>query len=322
MMRLPVKFFYKICCFCYIHCMHTQDQERNSRLSRTGWVSVFSNLILAALKLLAGIFARSQALIADGVHSFSDLASDAVILAALRFSSKPADDKHPYGHGKFETMASVTIALLLSGVAVGILWNGIQGLSRVARGESLSVPGLLALGAALFSILVKEGLYRYARRVGEQEKSRATVANAWHHRSDALSSVATALGTGGAIVLGKEWALLDPAAAILVSLLIFRAAYHIARQDIDELLDVALSPEEQDQIVATVRGVEGVRNAHKLRTRSVGSSVSISLHIRVNGDMTVRAAHEIATEIEEKLRARYGEDSYLSVHVEPEKEQS
>ena len=240
-----------------------------------------------------------------------------VVLLFVNASAKPKDERHNYGHGKFETLATVVIGLVLLGVGVGILVNGLRRIVFAAEGGILPRPEWIAVAAGLFSIAVKEWLFRLTRRTARKVSSSVLEANAWHHRSDALSSVATVVGISGAIFLGEKWRVLDPIAAVLVSLLIGKVAVGLLSPAIKELLEVSLPEPVQREIMALIGGVPGVWEPHNLRTRRIGNNYAIEVHIRVDNDKTVVEAHRIATEVEAVLKAKYGPHTNLSVHVEP-----
>lgn len=278
------------------------------------------NLFLLIFKFVAGIVGHSGAMIADAVHSLSDFATDVVVMVFVRISSKPSDGSHSYGHGKFETLATAVIGIVLLCVGVGLLWGG---LTRIygfyARGEELESPGMIALWAALLSIAVKEVLFRITRRVGRAVESDVVVANAWHHRSDAFSSIATAAGIGGAILLGPRWRVLDPIAAAVVSLLIIRVALSLIRPALDELLERSLPADVCEEIKKTILQTPGVSNPHNLHTRKIGNRVAIEADIRVDGAMRVDDAHELTRQVERRLRERFGPTAHIVLHIEPVK---
>lgn len=296
-----------------------QTARREHELYKVTLVGSLVNLLLVAFKLLAGVVGHSAAMVADGVHSLSDLATDLIVLVFVRISGKPADKKHDYGHGKYETFATLLIGVALFLVGVGILWNGGSEVYRFLQGETLESPGYVALCAALFSILSKELVFHYTQRAGVRYHSPAVIANAWHHRSDALSSIGTAIGIGGAILLGESGRVLDPIAAIVVSFFILNVAVKQLLPCLDELLESSLPEEVEAQILRLAEEVEGVSQPHKLRTRQIGSRYAIDLHIRMDGQLSLFKAHEKATEVERKLKETFGSDTYINVHIEPVK---
>jgi cation diffusion facilitator family transporter len=290
---------------------------RTRAIYRVTIVGMLANLLLAAAKLAAGIVGRSAAMIADAVHSVSDLATDVIVIAFVGIAAKPRDDSHDYGHGKFETLASVTIGLALTAAAVGILVGAVESIVLFAEGARLPQPGTVALAAAAVSLVVKEVLFRYTRRVGLRVNSPAMTANAWHHRSDALSSVGALLGIGGAFFLGERWRVLDPAAAVVVSVLIGKAAITMMLPALKELLEASLPADIERAIMTTIRSVDGVRDPHGLRTRRIGPEIVIDVHVRMARDLTVEVSHRITQEVERKLRARFGVGTIVMIHVEP-----
>jgi cation diffusion facilitator family transporter len=280
-------------------------------------LSIWINIGLTALKLAAGVFGRSQALIADAIHSLSDFATDFAVLVGLRLSAKPRDQDHTYGHGKYETLAAAVIGLALGAVALQIAGSAIQRIVQAARGDPLPEPSIYAFWAALASIAIKEWLYQATLRVARATRSAALHANAWHHRSDALSSIATAAGVGAAALLGRDWAILDPIAALFVSLFLLRVAWRVLRQQLGDLTDQSLDPALCAEILALARGIPGITEPHNLRTRMVGRIPVIDLHIRLRADMPLHEAHDIATSLEQALRKRFGKETIANLHLEP-----
>lgn len=283
----------------------------------TIWGSVI-NVVLLILKFAAGIFGHSAAMIADAIHSLTDFATDAVVLVCVTLGSKPVDKSHDYGHGKFETLATAVIALALLAVGVMICYSGVmKTYGAMVLGETLEQPGMVALIAAVVSIVLKEWAFRFTASVGRRCDSQAVMANAWHHRSDALSSVGTMFGIGGAIFLGPRWAVLDPLAAIVVSVFIVRASLGLIKQAVDELTDASLPEATENEIMEIAGKEEGVQEIHNLRTRRIGNSIAIDMHVRMLGSTTLFDAHQRATNIEHRLKDRYGKGTYVNVHLEP-----
>ncbi len=291
--------------------------DRTRAATRVTWIGFAVNLGLAGLKLAAGVVGQSGAMIADAAHSVSDLGTDILAIAGSRIAAAPADENHDYGHGKYETVTAAVIGGVLLFVGGGIFWNGASTIWANLRGEPLESPGAVALAAAVVSIAVKELLYQYTIHVGQRIESKAVIANAWHHRSDALSSVGAMLGIGGAMLLGEPWRLLDPAAAVLVSLLIVKVGLQISSQSIGELTEESLNDALEAEILQIASSVPGVEEPHKLRTRRIGGDIAVDLHIRVDADMRVSDAHILASQVEERLRARFGQSTFVSIHVEP-----
>ena len=295
--------------------MATNSRERSIRNVTLAGSAI--NVALVAFKLISGIVGCSAAMVADAVHSLSDLLTDAVVLLFVHISEKPQDADHDYGHGKYETMASSLIGIVLLVVGAGICYDGVARIATVAGGGHLETPGALALVAALVSIALKEWAYRFTARVGRRLGSQAVVANAWHHRSDALSSVGTAIGIGGAIALGSQWAVLDPIAAVIVSLLIIMQAVKQIRQSSDELLEKSLPDDIERHIKDIVLEERGASDIHHLCTRRIGSTVAIEMHVRMPGEMTLSESHAHATAIEKRLREAFGTRTHIVLHVEP-----
>ncbi len=275
------------------------------------------NVALLLFKFVAGILGHSAAMIADAIHSLSDFVTDAVVLVFIHISDKPRDKSHDYGHGKYETLAMTFIGMVLIVVAAGILFSGATRVKQWLEGESLEAPGMLALWAALLSILLKEAIYRYSMVKARELNSKAVEANAWHHRSDALSSLGTAVGIGGAIFLGQRWTVLDPLASCVVGVLIGKVAVNLLRNAFGDLLEHSLPEAVEEEMLQLVASLPDIVEPHNLRTRRIGNHYAIELHIRMAGDITLREAHDKASEVEALLRQRYGQDTHVAVHVEP-----
>ena len=280
---------------------------------------MFVNIALFVFKLVAGIVGRSGAMVADAIHSASDFATDVVVLFFVRISSKPRDNDHKWGHGKYETLASLIIGVALLAVGVEILVDSAEKIKAVIEGEVLPRPGVIAIVAAAVSIVTKEALYQYSVRVGRKTDSPSVVANAWHHRSDALSSIGALLGIGAAYLLGERWRIADPIAAIVVAALIVKVAVDLCRNAIAELLEKSLPADIEEEILSIISATPNVHKPHNLRTRRIGSNIAIEVHIRVDGSMTVYASHEISRDIEQRLRLRFGEYTAVAIHIEPMK---
>ena len=280
-------------------------------------LSIWINIVLTGLKLAAGIFGRSQALVADAVHSLSDFATDIAVLVGLRFTSKPVDKDHAYGHGKYETIVAAIIGLALAYVGMRIAGASIQRIFHAMHGDPLPMPSVYAFWAAILSIVVKEWLYRATMRVARTTGNASLVANAWHHRSDAFSSIATAAGVGAAAFLGHDWLILDPIAALFVSIFLFKIAWQIVREQVGLLTDQSLAPEVCEEILATARNIPGIMQPHNLRTRMVGHIPVIDMHIRLRADLPLREAHDIASTLENALRQRFGKETIANLHLEP-----
>ncbi|MBR4970058.1 MAG: cation transporter [Alistipes sp.] len=292
---------------------------RTKQIYRVTLLGMFVNMALFIFKLVAGIVGRSGAMIADAVHSASDFATDIVVLAFVRISSKPRDDNHKWGHGKYETLASLIIGVALFAVGVEIFIESAEKIKAVANGEVLPRPGAIALIAAAASIIAKELLYQYSIRIGRKLESPSVVANAWHHRSDALSSIGALLGIGAAYLLGEKWRIADPIAAIVVAALIIKVAIDLCRASLAELLEKSLPHETEEEILSIISSTPKVYNPHNLRTRRIGANIAIEVHIRVDGAMSVQDSHEISRDIERALRARFGEQTAVAIHIEPRK---
>lgn len=296
--------------------------EREKEIFRvTIWGGII-NVVLLVVKFVAGIFGHSAAMIADAVHSLTDFATDVVVLIFVHLGNKPADRDHDYGHGKYETLATAIIGTSLLAVGVLIFCSGAGKTWRVIQGEMLPSPGKVALVAAVASIVLKEWAYRFTVKVGKRCQSEAVVANAWHHRSDALSSVGTMIGIGGAILLGNRWTVLDPLASIVVSVFIVRAAWQLMMESMKELTEASLSDEDEAVIMHIAASEPGVSEVHNLRTRRVGNRIAIEMHARMLGSTPLVEAHLHATAIEHRIKEHFGPDTLVSIHLEPVKEKS
>ena len=292
--------------------------ERNQEIYKVTLVGGVVNVVLLLFKFVAGIVGHSAAMVADAVHSLSDFVTDVIVLVFVHISSKPKDKSHDYGHGKYETLAMTLIGVALLMVAIGIIYSGAMKIIAWLNGEQLEPPGTLALWAALLSVLLKEGVYQYSMVKARQLNSQVVEANAWHHRSDALSSVGTAIGIGGAIFLGQRWTVLDPIASLVVGAFIVKVAVDLLHNGIDDLMEHSLPEVVEEEILRIVEELPGVVYPHDLRTRRIGNHYAIELHILMDGDITLREAHNKASEVEDLLRARYGENTHVAVHVEPQ----
>ena len=297
--------------------MSGEAEIRKKKIYRVTLIGFAVNLLLAGIKLAAGILGRSGAMVADAVHSFSDMATDVVVIAFAKISAKPKDEGHDYGHGKYETLATIIISLALAAVGTGILVNSIGAIRVVVDGGLLPRPGTVALLAAAVSIVVKEILFRYTVREGRRVSSPSMIANAWHHRSDALSSLGTLAVIGCAYFLGDKWRIADPIAALVVAVFIFKIAFDLIRTGLDELLERSLPEDVEEEILRVVAANPEVREPHNLRTRRIGASIAVEVHVRVDGAMSVCRSHELTEDIERRLRARFGEGTMIAIHVEP-----
>lgn len=298
-------------------CIFALDMERNKEIYKVTMVGGVVNVILLLFKFVAGILGHSAAMVADAVHSLSDFVTDVIVIVFVHISGKPKDKSHDYGHGKYETLAMTIIGLALLAVAIGIVYSGLMKIIDWMSGHELQAPGMLALWAALLSVVLKEGVYRYSMREARKLQSQAVEANAWHHRSDALSSIGTAIGIGGAIFLGQRWTVLDPIASVVVGLFIIKVAIFLLRDGIGDLMEQSLPDEVETEILQVAASVDGVCEPHDLRTRRIGNHYAIELHILMDGNITLCEAHDKASEVEDLLRQHYGNDTHIAVHVEP-----
>jgi len=298
-------------------CIFALDMERNKEIYKVTMVGGVVNVILLLFKFVAGILGHSAAMVADAVHSLSDFVTDVIVIVFVHISGKPKDKSHDYGHGKYETLAMTIIGLALLAVAIGIVYGGLMKIIDWMNGQELEAPGMLALWAALLSVVLKEGVYRYSMIEARKLQSQAVEANAWHHRSDALSSIGTAIGIGGAIFLGQRWTVLDPIASVVVGLFIIKVAIFLLRDGIGDLMEQSLPDEVETEILQLAASVDGVCEPHDLRTRRIGNHYAIELHILMDGNITLCEAHDKASEVEDLLRQHYGNDTHIAVHVEP-----
>lgn len=292
--------------------------SRTSKITFVTLVGSVVNAVLTVFKIVAGIVGHSAAMIADGVHSLSDLLSDVVVLVFVRISGKGRDKDHDYGHGKFETFATLIISLMLLVVGANLMSSGITSIKKILGGESIENPGMIALWAAALSIVSKEILYRYTAAQGRKLDSPMMVANAWHHRSDALSSIGSLLGIGGAIVLGDKFVILDPLAGCIISIFIIVMAVRMSIPAIKELLDVSLPDEMEEEIVCTAKAISGVVDLHELKTRREGPGIVMEGHLVLHSDISLQQAHGISKRVEQALREKFGTATQISLHLEPE----
>ena len=295
--------------------MKAKDREKS--IYRVTLAGSAVNVVLLVFKFVAGLLGGSAAMIADAVHSLSDFITDLIVLLFVKLSSKPEDSDHDYGHGKYETLATSLIGLALMCVGIMIMYNGACSIVSAIMGNPLPQPGMIALTAALVSIALKEWAYRFTVKVGRECESQAVIANAWHHRSDALSSIGTAVGIGGAILLGEKWAVLDPIVAVVVSVFIIRTAWQLTKQSAGELLEQSLPAEMEREIEEIVAREPMTSEVHHLRTRRIGSHIAIEMHLRMPGDISLYESHLHATNIEQELRKRFGASTHIGLHVEP-----
>jgi len=294
-----------------------KSTDRISEARKVTWVGFFFNLLLTVFKLIAGTIGKSTAMVADGVHSLSDFVTDLIVIVFIGVSGKERDADHQYGHGKYETFATLLISFALLVVAVGIFWNGITKVADVIKGEIIEQPSIIALIAALVSIVIKEGLFWYTKMAGEKINSQAVIANGWHHRSDAFSSIGTALGISGAIFLGEHWRILDPIAGIIVSLFIAKVAIDLGLPSVQELLEKSLPTETEQEIIEIINSNKEILAYHNLKTRKIGNIYAVDIHIKLDKDINFVHSHDIATDLEQKLRGRFGDKTITSIHTEP-----
>ena len=291
--------------------------ERVKEIAKVTLKGSIVNLLLVCVKVAAGVAGHSAAMVSDAVHSLSDLLTDFVVLAFVSASGRPKDASHDYGHGKFETMASLLIGIFLAAAAIGIVVSGAVKLSSWLQGEDIPAPGRMALWAALLSIAAKELLFRYTDAKGRKLDSPALRANAWHHRSDALSSIGAAIGIAGALLLGDRWTVLDPLASIVIGAMLVKVAWDLLGPSFGELTDSSLPAETEQEIIGMIRDIPGIFEPHNLRTRRIGRLIAAEVHIRLDGNQSLSEAHEKASEVERRFKERFGRESHIIVHMEP-----
>ena len=291
--------------------------ERVKEIAKVTLKGSIVNLLLVCVKVAAGVAGHSAAMVSDAVHSLSDLLTDFVVLAFVRVSGRPKDASHDYGHGKFETMASLLIGIFLAAAAIGIVVSGAVKLSSWLQGEDIPAPGRMALWAALLSIAAKELLFRYTDAQGRKLDSPALRANAWHHRSDELSSIGAAIGIAGALLLGDRWTVLDPLASIVIGAMLVKVAWDMLGPSFGELTDSSLPAETEQEIIRMIRDIPGIFEPHNLRTRRIGRLIAAEVHIRLDGSQSLSEAHEKASEVERRFKERFGRESHIIVHMEP-----
>ena len=296
--------------------MHNREQE----IRRVTVAGAIVNIILTIFKIIAGVLGRSAAMVADGIHSLSDLLSDIVVLVFTHISSKGKDKNHSFGHGKFETMATLIVSVILAAVGAKLMADGVASIIGVMNGNSIPLPGSIALWAAIGSIIIKEILYHATIRTARRTNSPVVLANAWHHRSDALSSIGALTGIAGAMILGEKWTILDPIASCCISIAIIVVAVKMSLPSLAELLETSLPEEIEKDIISISNSVQGVENIHELKTRRNGISYIIDAHIVVDPHISVTEAHNIATEVENALREKYGNETQINIHIEPDQD--
>lgn len=291
--------------------------KREKEIYKVTIVGSVVNFLLLVFKFVAGILGNSAAMVADAVHSLSDFVTDVIVVVFVRISGKPEDKCHAYGHGKFETLATAVIGIILFFVGLGMFYSAATTIVDVVEGKTLEAPGMLALVAAVLSVLLKELLYRYTVYKGKNLDSQVVVANAWHHRSDAFSSVGTLVGISGAVFLGKSWRILDPIAAVVVSFFVIKVAIQLLKPCLDELLEKSLPAEVENKIIDIILSFPNVSSPHHLRTRRIGNLMAIEVHIRMDGNISLNESHDTATQIEQRLRQEFGDKTHIGIHMEP-----
>jgi cation diffusion facilitator family transporter len=293
------------------------SKQRTEIIRNVTLIGSLVNILLSVGKIFAGVYGKSSAMIADGIHSFSDLLTDIIVLSVSKISGKEEDYNHHYGHGKFETFATMLISFILFLVGAGIFWSGLSNVYLAYQGNTPEQPGMITVYAAIASLISKEILFRITLFYGESIQSSSLIANAWHHRSDAVSSIATLVGISGAIFLGEKWRILDPITSIFVSFFIMKVAWEIAHPSVSELLETALPIETQEQIFQIITNTPGVISYHKFKCRGIGDTIAIDFHIQVDKNLSIEKAHNISTALERSIRDQFGESSHIGIHIEP-----
>jgi len=291
-------------------------EQRKQETNRITLWGIAVNLMLSVIKITGGIIGQSQALLADGIHSLSDLASDAMVLLAVKHAGEDADEDHPYGHARYETLATVALGILLIAVAGGIAYDAIL---RLENPEDIAVPALFTMIIAAISILSNEGLYHATRAVAKKIRSPLLEANAWHHRSDAVSSIVVLIGIAATYI---GYPLLDAIAAIIVALMIAKIGLDLSRQGLQELVDTALEPEMVEQIRQTILNIDDVRQLHLLRSRRMGHNALVDVHIQVSPKLSVSEGHNISVRVEKALTDKFDEINDVTVHIDPEDDET
>lgn len=295
---------------------NNNNDVRDAR--RVTWVGFWINAILGAIKIIGGIFGRSSALVADGIHSLSDFFSDIIVIIMVGTARKSPDRGHEFGHGRYESLATLILALMLAIVAVGLFYEGVTRTINVWHGEKIPAPLPITLAIIVASIISKEWLFHYTKKIGKRIHSEAVIANAWHHRSDAFSSLATLAGVAGAMFFGENWRILDPIAAIVVSIFIIIVSIDMAKPALAELLGASLSDKDQRAISSAIDNTPGIIFWHNLRTFKSGKDAYIEVHIKVDPQITVSEAHDIATAAEHNIAAALTDyDVVVTTHIEP-----
>ena len=291
--------------------------NRSKEIQRITLWGALGNIALTAFKFIAGVAGCSAAMVADAIHSASDLVSDIIVIYFARLSAQGRDKSHDYGHGKFETLATIIISLLLLAIGIKMTFSSYEQVRSAIEGNTLPAPENIALWAAAVSIITKEILYQWTARVGKRLSSQVVIANAWHHRTDAFSSIGSLMGIGSAIFLGGEWTILDPLVGGIISIIIVVVAAKKAVPALAELTETSLPEDTEQQILEIAHSVDGANNIHDLKTRQCGHYYIADFHLVVDPKMSILAAHDITVSIEKKLREEFGNEMQINIHIEP-----
>lgn len=292
--------------------VYLDDQAISKIAVKVSVTTILINAVLSVFKLLAGIFANSSAMLSDAVHSFSDVFSTVIVIAGIKIGGRKSDANHQYGHERFESLATILLALILLLVGVGIGYSGVRKI--IGGNAGLPIPGWLALAAAIISIVVKEWMYWYTRHAAKKTNSGALMADAWHHRSDALSSIGSLLGILGARL---GYPILDPLASVIICLFILKVAFDILKDTIRKITDEACDADFVIQLEELIVSQNGVEEIDLLRTRKFGNKVYVDLEIAVNGDMTLKKAHDISKNVHDSVEKRFPEIKHCMIHINP-----
>ena len=288
-----------------------QEQSFEATATRVSTVSIVGNLLLSLFKLLAGLLARSGAMVSDAVHSASDVFSSFIVIIGVKIASRDADSDHPYGHDRFECVAAIVLStvLLITGLFIGY-----TALRKIFGAEEADVPGVLALIAAVVSIVAKEAMYHYTMRYARRFDSSALRAEAWHHRSDALSSIGALIGVAGARL---GWPILDPIASLVIFGFIVKAAVDIFRDAVEKMVDHACTPETEEALRVCALAQPGVRGIDLLQTREFGSRAYVDMEIAADGDLTLTESHRIAEQVHDAIEKEFPQVKHIMIHVNP-----
>lgn len=298
-------------------CHSRTNEQRSKEIYKVTIIGAIGNFFLLLAKYIAGFAGNSVAMIADATHSLSDFITDIVVLVFVRISGKPIDKRYDYGYGKYETLATILIAIAVFLIGIGIAISGLKEITSFFRGELIKSPSILAFIACIVSIISKEILYRYTLVVGRRIESDMVIANAWNHRTDVFSSIGAALGIGGAIIGGAKWVFLDPVAAIIVSFVIIKASVKLLKPSLCELLEESLPDDVEYEIRNIAVSCNGVSQTENLKTRKIGNYCAIEFHVVLDENYSLRQSHAIISKIEGKIKERFGNRTHVIIYPKP-----